>query len=1046
MPTSPLVLQQRVTSSGRPPDGEGLVDLIAAGAMTLEEILASWPGGAGGDPSPADPLLERWSRLFAGGDRAALQRRLAWDGFAEETIAAALAQPPCPTPPAYLRQLPDVLAQPPVPPEAGEADSVPFAHLLMPWVAHASRRLATLTPEAATLLAPAARRAAERHLLEQLSAVAAATLYQEFASFRGAHGVIREAPDGKSDRLYRAFVESLRGPNLATWLAGYPVLAKHWCLLSWQWSEGMAELVQRLAADLPALAEKLGTGRPLGSVTALEPGRSDRHDGGRQVALLRFGDGFEVVYKPRDVSLEAAWSRFCRWLSREGLRWAPPAPTVLARAGYGWVERVRCGEVPDGPEYARRAGALVFLAWLLGGADLHEDNLVGTVDGPALVDAEALLQPCRADLNAAAASSILATGLLTFPIITSAGEVVDAGGLVGVPRPSSPHRQWEHVNLDAMQQVLRPSPPRDGDNLPRVNGVAVQPTRWARELEEGFVEAYRFCQQRRDDLLAPGGPLECFKASAPRVVFRPTESYVRMQRALFTPAYQRLGVERSIALDALNRIFASSPQRPRLWPLANAERAALEQLDIPRFTVPATATILVAPSGEPIPHVVERSGWESLGERLLCLNDSQLAEQRRVLRACALTQPLAEERSSATAQDEVVARAAWREELLAAATACGAEIERAVFAGAPVPDLRPWTKLNPRDLYHGLPGLAMFFAALHRVTGEPRWRACAVALWRAMLPLEIEPEPPLGACEGIGGRLYALSLLAVWLPDEEAKVAARRHLATLTPELIARDTRCDVEGGAAGAILGLLTAFQVLRNDRALEVARQCAQHLLARQRADGGWTAADRAAPGFAHGTAGIACTLARLAALVGDVRLQEAAVRGFHFEQSLYDKTRRLWPVPAHARGGHVRHVSMHAWCNGAPGVALALATSDLSETSTQEELKTALAATRRAGFPGLDHLCCGSLGIIDVLLTCGQRLGHGSLVRGANARGIVVLRRAAGNSRFTLPDQGTAEGMRLGLFHGLAGVGYLTLRLAAPGQLPSPIAFLPPGDGWS
>jgi len=1043
MPTSPPVFQQRVTSSGRPPDGEELVDLIAAGAMTLEEILASGPGDAGGDPSPTGPLLERWSRLFAGGDRVALVRRLAWDGLDEETIAAALAQPPCPTPPAYLRQLPDILAQSPGPPEATAADSVPFAHLLMPWVAHSSSRLATLAPEAATLLAPPARRAAERHLLEQLSAVAAAALYEEFASFRGAQGVIRETPHGESDRLYRAFVESLRGPKLATWLARYPVLAKHWCLLSWQWSEGVAELVQRLAADLPALAEELANSRPLGPVTALEPGRSDRHDGGRQVALLRFGDGFEVVYKPRDVSLEAAWSRFCLWLCREGLRWAPPAPAVLARPGYGWVERVRCGEVPDGPDYARRAGALVFLAWLLGGADLHEDNIIGTADGPALVDAEVLLQPARSDLNAVA-TSILGTGLLTFPFVSSSGELVDAGGLVGVPRPSPPHRQWERVNRDAMQPVMRPSPPGEGANLPRVNGVPMRPTSWARELEEGFVEAHRFCQQRRDDLLAPGGPLECFKTAAPRVVFRPTESYVRMQRALFAPAYQRLGVERSIALDALNRMFAAVRERPRLWPLAAAERAALEQLDVPRFTLPATATTLVAPNGEPIPRVVKRSGWESLGKRLRALDDAQLAEQRRLLRSCALTQPLADERVGATAQEEAVARAAWRDELLAAATACAHKIEQALFHDTSKPDLHPRTDLNPRDLYHGLPGLALFFAALHLATGEPHWHGRALATWREMLPLAVEGEPALGACEGLGGRLYALGVLARWLGDEEAKAAAHDHVAALTPHAIAQDERLDVAGGAAGAVLGLLAAFQLLGDTRALEVARRCGQHLLDRQRADGGWAAADRAAPGFAHGAAGIACALARLAAVTGDARLQEAAVRGFLFEHSLYDGERRVWPVPARAPAGHTRHVYMHAWCNGAPGVALALATSDLPPARDSEGLEMALTATRAAGVPGLDHLCCGSLGIIDVLLTCGQRLGHESLVRGATARGVVVLRRAAGNGGFALPHEGKGDGVRLGLFHGLAGAGYLALRLASPGQLPSLIAFLPPGDG--
>ncbi len=1016
--------------------------MVALRAMTLDELLAGPPGGSGNVLPPASALLERWRRIFAAGDRAALQRRLAWDGLDEASVAAALAQPPRPIAPAYLRLLPEILAQPPAPPGAAEATEVPFAHLLVPWLLHARSRLACLAPDAAALLAPQALRAAERHLLEQLSAAAAAALHQEFRSFCTARTAAPAPADQESDRLYRAFVDSMRGPALAGWLGDYPVLARHLCLLSWQWSENMAEMLSRLAGDMPALAGQLLHRPRPGPVTALTPGLSDRHDGGRQVAILGFSDGSEVVYKPRDVTLEAAWAELAAWLAARGLSCAPPAPAALARPGYGWVQRVRCEEVRDPADFARRAGALIFLAWLLGGADLHEDNLIATADGPALVDAEALLQPVRADLNQAAASSILATGLLTFPIVTSAGEVVDAGGLVGGPRPSPPQRQWQHINRDAMRQATRAASPGEACNLPRRHGVPFPPTRCAAELEEGFAATHRFLRDHRCELLAQGGPLQRFASAVPRVVFRPTESYVRAQRALFAPAYQRLGIERSIALDALNRIFATSPQRPRLWPLAAAERAALEHLDVPRFTLAVTAATLAAPSGEEIPQVVQRSGWDSLGERLRTLDDAQLAEQRRLLSACARTQPLADEGAVATDDDLAAARAAWRDELLAAAAACGAEIDRAVFAGAPAPDLRPWAELNPRDLFHGLPGLAVFFAALHLATGEPHWRNRAIACWKSVLPALAETEPALGACEGVGGRIYALAVLAVLLRDEEAKAAARHQVAALTRDVIARDARLDVEGGAAGAILGLLVAFQRLGEDVAVDLARHCALHLVQRQRSDGGWAAGHRAAPGFAHGAAGIACALARLAAVTGDARLSESARRGFFFEHSLFDGKRREWRAPSRDEAGDTRHVSMNAWCNGAPGVALALATSELPDSGAEAGVEAALAATRGAGFPGLDHLCCGSLGIIDVLLTCGQRLGREPLIRAATARGVVVLRRAGGSGGFALPPEAIGPGVGLGLFHGLAGAGYLALRLASPGLLPSLLAFLPPG----
>ncbi|MEP0774957.1 MAG: type 2 lantipeptide synthetase LanM [Acidobacteriota bacterium] len=1024
-------------------DGRALVELIAARAMTLEEVLGSGRHGEAVGGVDAAGLLERWSHIFAGGDRAALQRRLAWDGLDERLIAAALGSLPTPAIPLYLQALPDILAEPAPPAPSSDEAEVPFGHLLTPWVQHARRRLAALAPDLTTLLAPGAQRAAEQHLLEQLSAVAAAALHERFHAFRDSR---RSGPaDGGAspgDRTYRAFVDSLRGPQLAGFLVAHPVLTRHLFLLAWQWTEAMAELVIRLADDLEALGQAFADGDVLGPVEAVDTGLSDRHAGGRQVAALRFASGAQVVYKPRDVTLEAAWAELMQWLAREGLDCAPPAPRVLARPGYGWVERVQAEEVSDGTDFARRAGALVFLAWLLGGVDLHEDNVIATAHGPALIDAEALLQPLRTDLTRAAASSILATGLLTFPILTAQGSLVDAGGLVGGARSPSPHRQWENVNTDAMRPVSRAAPARSPANLSRTHGQPWRPTRRRAELEEGFGEAYRFCLAHRHRLLDPAGPLQPFALAEPRVVFRPTESYVRLQRALLAPAYQRLGVERSIALDALNRVFAASPRRPPLWPLVAEERAALERLDIPRFTLPATAEALVAASGEVIPGVVGRSGWASLADRLQGLSEQQLAHHLHLLRVCATTQPLADEEARPDDTEREAALVAWREALQTAAVRCGEEIERAIFPDRTAPALARWGDLDAADLSHGLPGVALLFAALHRVTDEPRWRSRARACWQAALS---RPQPPesLGACKGTGGRLYALALLAALSDDADAADAARRLLAAFPCRAIAADRRLDVFSGGAGAILGLLATHAALGESLAIALAQECARHLLAVQRPEGGWSPADAAAPGFAHGAAGIACALARLAAVTGEVRLVEAARRGLEFEFSLFDTRRGTFRTPARYPGGAVRHVSMSAWCNGAPGVALALATAALPP-SARVGLDEALAVTRACGLAGLDHLCCGSLGIIDVLLTSGQRLGQESLIGAATARGIVVLRRAMGSDTFALEEAVAAPAVRLGLFHGLAGVGYQALRLAAPATFPSLLAFLLPGNG--
>ena len=61
------------------------------------------------------------------------------------------------------------------------------------------------------------------------------------------------------------------------------------------------------------------------------------------------------------------------------------------------------------------------------------------------------------------------------------------------------------------------------------------------------------------------------------------------------------------------------------------------------------------------------------------------------------------------------------------------------------------------------------------------------------------------------------------------------------------------------------------------------------------------------------------------------------------------------------------MVSWCHGAPGIALGRAClwgTALWDEQCAEELTIALGTTASITQPGLDHLCCGSLGLMVLL----------------------------------------------------------------------------------
>ncbi|HQR68607.1 MAG TPA: type 2 lanthipeptide synthetase LanM, partial [Thermoanaerobaculia bacterium] len=432
-----------------------------------------------------------------------------------------------------------------------------------------------------------------------------------------------EPPEGPgpSRVLYTEFVLSHLEAGLLPLWEEFPVLARLQGTLARTWVAEQAELVHRLADDSQALREAFGAA---GDVVALSPGLSDRHNGGRRVALLAFGSGSRVLYKPRTMSAEAGWNGLLAWLSDRGAPDAPPGLRILPRDGYGWAAEAETAELPSAAaadDYFRRAGALLGAAWLFGARDLHMENVVATASGPVVVDGELTLQPERTAAAGGAATafsrvndrlrrSFAATGLLSLEQAFPDGRREEVGGLSGRGgyAASAPARVVTDPNSDAMALAERPATVPERPNLPRLEGRRLAAADRPEAVRKGFERMYRFLLSRRREIAAPGGPLEALGGVETRVVLRGSDLYARLLLALESPAYLRDGLSRSFAIDVLNRGAAAGRTRPPYWPLVADERAALEELDVPYFTVPAGSRLLRTRTGPGVEGVLSASG------------------------------------------------------------------------------------------------------------------------------------------------------------------------------------------------------------------------------------------------------------------------------------------------------------------------------------------------------------------------------------------------------------------------------------------------------
>ena len=227
--------------------------------------------------------------------------------------------------------------------------------------------------------------------------------------------------------------------------------------------------------------------------------------------------------------------------------------------------------------------------------------------------------------------------------------------------------------------------------------------------------------------------------------------------------------------------------------------------------------------------------------------------------------------------------------------------------------------------------MALFLAHLGAVTGVERYTLLARRAWRA-LQREIAParSPRLtvGAFNGWGGVIYALSHLAALWQESELREASEAMVDTL-PALIDKDEEFDLVGGLAGCIGALLGTDGQEVSPRALAMATRCGERLLATAQplSTGiGWVSAGRPAPltGFSHGAAGIAWALLELWAQTGEKRFQTAALDALAFERSQFDPETKNGRDPRVATHGNQADEPeprrAASWCYGAPGIGLA------------------------------------------------------------------------------------------------------------------------------
>jgi len=812
-------------------------------------------------------------------------------------------------------------------------------------------------------------------------------------------------------------------------------------------------LIDRLADDRERLAPLFG--RSPGRLTGLTLGRGDLHAGGQAVARLSFEHG-EVMYKPRSLRIDARLDAFLGRLFGE----TPTrirVPQVLDRGGYGWAAFAAhryCAGEDELHAFYRGLGHWLAVLRLLGGTDVHLENLIAAGPVPVIVDVESLfaLLPPSAPSNYGEAydlaqglirGSVLRTGIVPVrsPALGLENVDVSAAGALPGEQPSirAPVIAGEgstDARVEVVEVEVSPS-----QNLP---SPRPELSRYWNDISDAFLETTR--RLRRLD--ADGGLvplLESFLDCEVRDIRRPTSAYVEIGRMLWHPTSLH---DEAKAIARARDLFERHAAVVPLAPSAPAEIAGeIEDLrhgDVPIFATPLDRERIAA----------ALDNWREM----------RIDVEEMAIRSALVVTELNRRSHEPQGSDSrfYFARHPHADRLDARRRKLAADAVERLIALAVRGKDGSVTWITPEasregwhveplqaDVYFGLGGVVAALAAYSREVDEERMDdvpGIAGTLEGALQVLNaiaLDEKPHgAGGFTGYGGHIWSWLTLHGLLRRPEPFANALTYAKALESQGFAADSYLDIVDGSSGAIVPLLGLAEATGDPRWLALAVRAGRQLesaATRDECGAHWPARGHAQPigGFAHGGAGIAWALARLALALaeagdraGSERFNTLAGEAWQFQDSLFDESIGNWRQHASGSG------KVHTWCGGSIGIGLAAA--DLfargGDPRHLRDLRRAVVASKDQW--GISHtLCHGDLSLWELLVRASTLDGETPQAAREAATAQVL---SAIEEHHGMVGGMTREAFTPGLMTGLSGVIHTLCRMHPDCGLASPLLF--------
>lgn len=818
------------------------------------------------------------------------------------------------------------------------------------------------------------------------------------------------------------------------------------------------ELIQRLTSDTHEISHTFFGKKQITQIKAFNLGKSDYHAGGKSVVIVELeldnSESATIVYKPRCLKSEAAMQDLLATFAKNKVvEFA--SYQVLCKDGYGYAEFILANKnyiqkEEEIPKFYQQLGGYLAIFHILGGSDLHYENIL-VADGNAFIcDCETVLEvvpPGRDLFSDTMFDSVFKTALLTWPRdnTTDSDIEMNISGYSGgesyqipfaVPKIND-HRMSLAIGVEHQVGIRIEL---EATNRIYYNGQLVRPQDYKNCIVEGFNQVYDWFQENSPTAITL--ITELFAPSLVRFINWGTEAYAK----LIVLARHPKCLAEPLEVDLLfHSLIAHRRQWDKEGKLADLELAGMWQLDIPLFTAKATSSDeLIYNYQQSLPDKLVISPLDNAIKRIEKLTSENRNRQNHYIYTSLSTEEI-------NSPHFITAAVNYAQQI--GSQLC--EMLQPPSSNAPWKNYE-FTSLGKRqvnirgDLYDGTAGICLFLAYLDAI--QPQLEFRQVAERSLTYSIEQRNTTLIGAFQGTTGLIYLLTHLAqLWNQPSLLDLAVE-----LTDELIPQihqDYYFDILHGVAGIIPVMLNLAEAT-SGKGIDCAHQCAQHLLEHATYQDNTLSWRHYQPGnvqgnltgFSHGAGGIAWALILLGCHTQQSEYIQAGRQAFAYESTKFNPVHHDWydlrtsVMTADPNQPHFAN----AWCNGAAGIGLSRIASWANLGKTDDDILSdaymALNTTlRNFQTLGNDSLCHGKAGNAELLLRFSLLKNEPSFQMEANVQAQAQWHNFEKARYWTCGTGGNDVSPDLML--GLAGIGMHFLRLAYPLRVPSPLLLDPP-----